>query len=47
MKMSVSRARSSFPNLKIKKKYTGNKTQSKRQWKKPGNLIINQKFIIN
>ena len=48
MTMSVSRARSSFSQLKKiknKKKHTGNKKQSKKHWKKSENLIIKQKYV--
>ena len=28
------------------KKYMGNKKQSKKHWKKPGNLMIKQKYKL-
>ena len=47
MTMSVSRAKNSFCKWKIYiKKYMGNKKQSKKHWKKAGNLMIKQKYKL-
>ena len=46
MTMSVSRARSSFPDWKMSKNAWETKNKIKKHWKKPGNPMTKQKYKL-